>query len=649
MNQTSKTIVGAALLLLSTLISPLSASAQGTAFTYQGFLTSQGAPANGAFDLQFSVFDAVSGGAQQGVTVQSNAFNITNGLFTVTLDPGANVFSGAARWLNIGVRPAGSASFTNVVPRQPITAAPYAIYAGGVSAAGISGTIPASALSGAYSGVVNLSNVNNSFAGNGAGLTNLNSASLGGIAASNHWRLTGNNVSSNQFLGSTNNVNLELRANNEPAMRFSYRSNATYGVSPAVIGGYKGNSASFNLFVNTDYVGATIGGGGYSNAANFVFADLGTVSGGAGNIASGVGAFVGGGTNNIASGDWSAVLGGAGNRATDFAATAMGYKTTASGISSTAMGSFSTASGNYSTATGSSTASGNYSTALGDSIASGFHSTAMGTSEATDEASTAMGIACLASGPGAVAAGWATEASGSGSAAMGSAAKAIHDGSFVWSDQHGGAFSNFYSAAVDSFNIRARGGVWLDDDASFPTDIFFGSNTRQMLNLWGTSHGIGVQSSTTYFRSSSRFSWFRNGAHSDTENSPGTGGSVLMTLNNAGLTVNGTFVSASDRNKKENFAPVNPVDVLAKVVALPISQWNYKDDEERSAHVGPMAQDFKAAFNLGADDKHIATVDADGVALAAIQGLNQKLEATRAENAELKRELAEIKRLLLKR
>ena len=65
-------------------------------------------------------------------------------------------------------------------------------------------------------------------------------------------------------------------------------------------------------------------------------------------------------------------------------------------------------------------------------------------------------------------------------------------------------------------------------------------------------------------------------------------------------------------------------------------------------HLGPVAQDFQAAFSLGTDDKHIATVDADGVALAAIQGLNQKLEETRAANAELKRELSEIKQLLLK-
>ena len=101
-----------------------------------------------------------------------------------------------------------------------------------------------------------------------------------------------------------------------------------------------------------------------------------------------------------------------------------------------------------------------------------------------------------------------------------------------------------------------------------------------------------------------------------------------------------TFVPTSDRNAKENFVPVDPREVLDKVAALPISRWNFKQDRE-SAHVGPMAKDFRAAFGLGSDDKHIATVDADGVALAAIQGLNQKVEEQRRENAALKSELAD--------
>jgi len=67
--------------------------------------------------------------------------------------------------------------------------------------------------------------------------------------------------------------------------------------------------------------------------------------------------------------------------------------------------------------------------------------------------------------------------------------------------------------------------------------------------------------------------------------------------------------------------------VLAKVAALPMARWNYKRDAKTIQHIGPMAQDFQAAFGLdGPDDKHISVVDEGGVALAAIQGLNQKLE-----------------------
>jgi trimeric autotransporter adhesin len=217
------------------------------------------------------------------------------------------------------------------------------------------------------------------------------------------------------------------------------------------------------------------------------------------------------------------------------------------------------------------------------------------------------------------------------SLAAGRDAQVDHEGAFVWADAQR-PYGDFHSAGSNTFNIRAQGGVHLNDD----TSQFFGTALRQMLNLWGTDYGVGVQSSTLYQRSPDRFSWFQGGVHSNTENTPGTNGTLLMTLTANGLVVNGTFVSASDRNAKEAFAPVNPGAVLDKVLALPVSQWRYKADEERSQHLGPMAQDFHAAFNLGADDKHIAAVDADGVALAAIQGLNQKVEE---ENAALRAEL----------
>ena len=100
------------------------------------------------------------------------------------------------------------------------------------------------------------------------------------------------------------------------------------------------------------------------------------------------------------------------------------------------------------------------------------------------------------------------------------------------------------------------------------------------------------------------------------------------------------MVFQSDRNLKKNFSNVNSQSILEKVVQMPISSWNYKTDTDGLRHIGPMAQDFHAAFNLnGSDDKHISVVDESGVALAAIQGLNQKLEA---QNAALKTQLAAL-------
>jgi hypothetical protein len=101
-----------------------------------------------------------------------------------------------------------------------------------------------------------------------------------------------------------------------------------------------------------------------------------------------------------------------------------------------------------------------------------------------------------------------------------------------------------------------------------------------------------------------------------------------MTLTtNGNLSIDGTLTQGSDRHRKTDIAPIESLAVLEKVAALPLSTWRYKTDAPETKHLGPMAQDFHAAFGLnGADDKHIATVDADGVALAAIQGLNEKVE-----------------------
>jgi len=126
---------------------------------------------------------------------------------------------------------------------------------------------------------------------------------------------------------------------------------------------------------------------------------------------------------------------------------------------------------------------------------------------------------------------------------------------------------------------------------------------------------------------------------------------IRLDATTAGVTVNGTFNNNSDRNAKQDFAPVSPSQILDKVLQLPVSEWSYKVDAA-TRHIGTMAQDFYSAFNIGTDDKHIAPIDEGGVALAAIQGLNQKLmvelQRRDAENQELKRSVTELKELVNK-
>ena len=119
-----------------------------------------------------------------------------------------------------------------------------------------------------------------------------------------------------------------------------------------------------------------------------------------------------------------------------------------------------------------------------------------------------------------------------------------------------------------------------------------------------------------------------------------SGGFTLWT--NAASTVgarlapgSGTWASASDRNLKTDVARIDDAAVLDKVATLPIERWSYKS-ERGVRHVGPMAQDFYAAFGVGEDDKHITSIDEDGVALAAIKALH-------AENASLRAQLAALK------
>jgi hypothetical protein len=113
----------------------------------------------------------------------------------------------------------------------------------------------------------------------------------------------------------------------------------------------------------------------------------------------------------------------------------------------------------------------------------------------------------------------------------------------------------------------------------------------------------------------------------------------------AGLICAGTTCQppVSDRNMKRDFAPVDRDGVLEALSALPISTWRYQTEQPGARHIGPMAQDFKATFNVGSSDRTILQVDGDGVALAAIQALRERVVQLEKRNAELARQVAALR------
>jgi hypothetical protein len=126
------------------------------------------------------------------------------------------------------------------------------------------------------------------------------------------------------------------------------------------------------------------------------------------------------------------------------------------------------------------------------------------------------------------------------------------------------------------------------------------------------------------------------------------GGVRFYTANGTGTGVglasgSGTWTSLSDRRAKENFQPVDGGEVLAKLAAIPVMTWNYKTQDSSIRHIGPTAQDFKKAFGIGESDTGITTVDADGVALAAIQGLVAELKKRDETMAARDRTIEELK------
>jgi len=210
-----------------------------------------------------------------------------------------------------------------------------------------------------------------------------------------------------------------------------------------------------------------------------------------------------------------------------------------------------------------------------------------------DYATVAGGVNNVAEGTAAtVVGGQGNTASGENSLAAGSLAHAAHAGSFVWSDTDNTVYS---SQRPDQFAVRASGGVRMD------------VNIGQFVEV--------------------RVS----------------GNRLIDTSNGAYLSSGGIWTNASDRAAKTNLVPVDRQAILQAVAEMPIYTWNHLQEDANITHIGPMAQDFWAAFQLGADDEHIGTIDADGVALTAIQGLYEIIEQQQQTIQEQRQQIEQLR------
>ncbi len=670
-------------------------------FTYQGSLSDAGTPANGIYDLRFAL---LSDNAPVPPVIVEDVV-VTDGVFTVELDFGSAI-DGNDFELEVGVR-AGSAmgGFTILSPTTPIRPAPQAQIAGlageavsvspnAVGSAGIAdGSIGSADIDSsqiqrrvggacAASQAIRAINADGTVSceaaggggsvtsvGTGAGLTGGPITGSGTIAiasggvTSDHiangsvaaadidanevqkrvagtcppgsairnidgdgavscasipvagWALTGNagtNPATN-FIGTTDNQPLVLKANSAAALTLSSASNSTN-----VLGG-----SSFNS-ISPGVRGTVVLGGGASPLSEPGFSLLRTEP----NFATGnYAAVIGGLSNRAATASYAAIVGGIGNDVSgESAIVAGGSSNDASATASAVLGGEQNdAAGTYSIAGGgrANAAHGSYSATVGgnNNCAGGYASFAAGFGAHVRIGNAASGVGACS--------GVAATADANGD-----------EGSFVWADAT--TASGFATTGPNQFLVRADGGVMINTNATVLSgdDLVVGARTssgdpdadlrlrtrngRSVLIYAQDTSGrltIAVPSLTA---GTDRLSF-----------SGGTGGAA--TLSNGG-----SWVNASSRSYKTDIVPVDTAEVLERLVALDISRWNYTGSLE-GTHMGPMAEDFKAAFDLAGNGKSIATVDADGVALAAIKGLNAKLER---ENAELRARLDVIEAML---
>lgn len=486
------------------------AVAQSSSFTYQGQLRLSGEPFTGIASLEFRLFDQLSGGFEIGIAELRSAWPVEDGLFQVELDFGSMAFDGSDRFLEISVDGAP------LIPRQKVTATPYALLATGLTTGSVGGgAIDPTEVQLRVSGTCPAGQSIRIIDTDGSVTCQPDEVGIPG------WSLSGNAGTDPgiQFLGTTDAAPFELRTNSVRGLRIEPSAELfqQLPITANIIAGSRANGVAAGVR------GATIAGGGAPQGdsdpaftgdeiPNRVADHYGTVGGGFGNLAgsddgdlfNGTHSTIGGGRTNSATGTESTVGGGRTNSATGSASTVGGglvnsaqgsFGTVGGGISNSASGPSSTvaggetnaATGNESTVGGGSfnTADGetstvaggtmNASTSIGSTVAGGQFNTASATfsTVAGGGANTASGSgSAVGGGLGNCAGGthsWAggrnakirpgTDSGDPGSACTGVAVSGDGDGdegTFVWADNQA---QSFVSAGPNQFLVRAEGGI----------------------------------------------------------------------------------------------------------------------------------------------------------------------------------------------
>lgn len=574
---------------------------------FHGHLDERDAPANGRYDLRLALHTDAKRTAPLGWPIEFPAVTVTQGAFRVGFDLPEGVDEA---WVELSVRAAGEATWSTLPGRTKATPATAAI--------------------------------------------------------GQCWSSTGDDGSNPalNFLGTTDAQPLVLRTRNVQSLRLEPSTILLNGtpITANVIAGSSANS------VTPGVRGATIAGGGMpsgdsdpdfddeapnrvtdaygtvgggygnragDNAGSTTFAGFATVAGGSANIASGLGSAIAGGQRNLASGGGSSIGGGGNNRATGSASRIGG------GLLNLAPGDYSTVSGGLFNCAGA-------------------------------QASWAGGnSAKVRPGTG-----------GEGCAGVPTAGVDGDVGTFVWS----GSSAGLTSTGPNQFLVSADGGMAINTntptagaaltvngnvDVATTGTLSFGSQTRQMLNLWGPAgYGIGVQSDRLYMRSFSGFSWFQGGVHNDAADNPGSGGTLRMRLSNTGQlqTTTGTISTLSDARLKDQI--VDYAGALDRINALRPVTYHYRDAgkaafQPEGTHLGFVAQEMQQVFPQWVsedEDGHLmlSMRGFEAVAVRALQELSaesalqseqdtrhlERLGALEAENAELRSRLDAVERAL---